>query len=479
MMGSHRYIILLIILILLPGGQIISQESPPMYKIEVMSFSDASFNDIAPVIYNEGVLFCSDRRFSAFKDRKTFEGERLYSMWFAERKDTSDWRKVREVVSERSSKFNNGPLCFAPDGKTVYFTSDVETGKAAMKRKFRNTSGIFIADINGTNLINIRPFAYNSLEYNTGHPSVSSDGKYLFFASDMPGGSGNSDIWYCELINNEWGKPANLGPLVNSSATENYPHINPTGRLYFSSDRSGGKGRLDVYYTMLTYGKWDAPQSMPEPVNSPADDFAFFASENLQTGYFSSNRRRSDDIYGFISTIIRKAKCDTLTENNYCYEFLEENAVKWDTIPFRYEWKFGDGTKGSGALVEHCYAGPGSYLVQLDVVNLVTGDVLYNERSYNLQISDIEQPYISAPDEVKAGEKVRLSADKTNLPGWNIGRYYWNFGDETINIGREVDKVYSRPGTYNIQLIVSEEAQPGGIVRESCICKNITVIQQP
>ncbi len=87
---------------------------------------------------------------------------------------------------------------------------------------------------------------------------------------------------------------------------------------------------------------------------------------------FSSNRLRNDDIYEFITTIIRKSSCNPLEKNNYCYEFVEENAIKYDTMPFRYEWRFGDGKDAVGARVEHCYSGPGTYNVQLDVVNLVT-----------------------------------------------------------------------------------------------------------
>jgi PKD repeat protein len=166
-------------------------------------------------------------------------------------------------------------------------------------------------------------------------------------------------------------------------------------------------------------------------------------------------------------------------ENSYCYRFIEENAVKFDTMPFRYEWKFGDGNMADGPLVEHCYSGPGTYLVQLDVVNLITKEVLYNEKTDTLVITEIEQPYISGPDRIDMGQKVMLSADSTNLPGWKIAQYYWNLGDETIAIGKEVDKTYMRPGTYNIQLIVSTEPEPGGIVREACISKNIIVIQQP
>jgi PKD repeat protein len=237
---------------------------------------------------------------------------------------------------------------------------------------------------------------------------------------------------------------------------------------------------MDVYYTMLSLGAWEDPVPMPDPINSEADDFAFVAEEGMQGGYFSSNRNKNDDIYSFVSTIIRKTSCDTLQENNYCYRMVEENAVKFDTLPFRYEWKFGDGSpKGIGSSVIHCYPGPGSYLVQLDVVNLITKEVMYNEKTYNLEILDVEQPYISGPDKGKAGMRLKFNADSTNLPGWNISQYYWNFGDMTIAIGREVDKVFLKPGAYNIQLIVSEVPQPGGVIREACVCKNIVIEREP
>jgi hypothetical protein len=455
-----------------------SQE-PSIYKVTRMSFNTGAFNEISPVIIKDGILFCSDKRFSVVKDRTTFEGRRLFNIYIAERTDTSDWnRKLTEIKSERSNKFNSGPLCFAPDRKTVYFTSEVETGKAASKRSFKNHNGIFIADLSGTNLTSLRAFQYNSQQYDLGQPSLSDDGKYLFFASNMPGGQGGSDLYYCELINGQWGTPVNLGPKINTVGTENYPFMHPSGKLYFSSNQPGGKGKLDVYYTMLNLGKWEDPVAMPDPINSSSDDFAFVAEPNLQTGYFSSDRYRNDDIYQFESTIIRKASCDTLVENNYCYELVEENAVRFDTMPFRYEWKFGDGSeKGMGPSVIHCYPGPGSYLVQLDVVNLITKEVLYNEKTYNLEILNVEQPYISGPDEGAAGQRIKFDADKTNLPEWNISRYYWNFGDETIMIGKEVDKTFLKPGTYNIQLIVTAEPDPGGVVREACVCKNIVITQ--
>ena len=236
---------------------------------------------------------------------------------------------------------------------------------------------------------------------------------------------------------------------------------------------------MDVYFTFLNAGVWEDPVLLPEPINSKSDDFALVAGEDLLTGYFASNRSSNDDIYQFSSTIIRKASCDSIVENSYCFRFQEENAVKFDTLPFLYQWNFGDDNSAEGAVVEHCYEGPGTYIVQLDVVNLITKQVMYNEKSDTLILTDIEQAYITGPDNASPGNRIDLTSEGTNLPGWKISQYYWNFGDETIAIGNKVDKTYSKPGVYNVQLIVSTEPEAGGMTRETCISKNIRVGVQP
>jgi hypothetical protein len=472
------YIVILMLLIL-PGNA--QEKKQSVYEITRIPINEGAFSEISPVIYNDGIIFCSDRRFSAVKDRKSFEGRRLYNLYFAQKKDSTDWKKPEELVSERSRLFNNGPLCIAPDGKTVYFTSEIETGPITKKRSFKNHSGIFIADLSGKDLQSLRPFPYNNPQYDIGQPSVSKDGKLLFFASNMPGGQGGADLYYCEWINGQWSTPANLGPVVNSQETDNSPYMHSSGRLYFSSDRPGGKGKRDVYYTILRNGTWEDPVPLPDPINSSDDDFAFVSDEDMQTGYFSSDRLYNDDIYQFKSMIIRKASCDTLIENSYWRELYEVNAIKYenDSVPFRYEWDFGDGSpKGFGTKVIHGFPGPGIYTIKLDVVNLITNEIVYNE-PFIQPIEDEEQPYISGPDTGFAGQKLMFNADSTNLPGWNITRYYWNFDDENIAIGKNVDNTYIRSGTYNIQLIVTAEPEPGGVIREACVCKNIVISRQP
>jgi len=160
MLNRLRYIFF-IVAIVLAINSVLAQQ-PSVYTVTRMSFNDGIFSEISPVIVKDGIIFCSDRRFSAVRDRKSFDGNRLYNIYMAVRKDTSDWKKPVQVKSERSMLFNNGPMCVAPDGKSVYFTSEVETGPATRKRTFRNHSGIFIGELSGTELISIRQLPFNS-----------------------------------------------------------------------------------------------------------------------------------------------------------------------------------------------------------------------------------------------------------------------------------------------------------------------------
>ena len=451
-------------------------QTPQLYSVERMPFNTNHFNDISPVIGTDGgIMFSSDRRLSAITDQTSFDGRRLFNIF----RIAGNGNAATELKSERAMKFNSGPFCISPDGRYIYFTSEVETGRRTRNRNFVNRNGIFIAELSGNEMFNVQPFLYNSWDYDVGQPSLSADGKTLYFASNKPGGYGGSDIYSCELVNGEWTEPVNLGSEVNSSASESYPYIHSSGKLYFSSDRDGGFGKLDIYSTGKFDGKWEKPMLMPEPINSTSDDFAFVIEPQQQKGYFTSNRANYDNIYSFTSHIRRMAVCDTLQTNSYCYQFEEINAInEADTTPFRYIWKFGDGNTAVGAVVVHCYEKPGTYIVQLDVENINTNVTLYNEKMDTLIITDIEQPYITSPDYATVGAAIKLDDNNTYLPGWNIEQYYWNFGDETVQIGTEVDKVFIRPGTYNIQLIVSEKALPDGTIRETCICKDITISAQ-
>ena len=148
--------------------------------------------------------------------------------------------------------------------------------------------------------VNVIPMPFNSVNYSVGHPALSSDEKTLYFVSDMPGSLGQTDIFKVEINDSGFGNPENIGPQFNSSAKEFSPFID-NDVLYFSSDRAGGFGKLDVYAAKIE-GFTSSPQLLSEPINSTADDFAYIINSETRKGYFSSNRgggQGDDDIYAF------------------------------------------------------------------------------------------------------------------------------------------------------------------------------------
>ena len=474
-----RVYIYLIVLVLAAGWNAdLLAQAKGSFDVQTLSSISGSSDEIAPVIISNGILFCSNRKTNPFLTKKNFDGVRLYDLFFAPFNPDGTTGKPVKFTAGLGKNVNIGPAYLTPDGKTLYFTRNLVAGEKLRKDQ-SNKLGIFTATRQGSSWNNVQPFEYNDPGYNVSYPFVSSDGKYLFFSSDMPGGLGKYDIYMCERQGNKWSKPVNLGNNVNSSAAEIHPFLHNTGRLYFASDRKGGLGGLDIYYSTLVYGNWSKPVRLDDPINSEEDDFAFYAAPGGQEGYFSSNRRKySDDIYRFATTIIRWSACDTIQKNSYCYEFIEENALRADTLNMksRWEWNFGDGTRATGITAEHCYQGPGIYDVSLDIVNLVTGGIEKRQASYELEVTEIEQPVITAPDRVKVGQAISFDAAQTYLPAMKIARYYWNFGDETAAAGIEVSKTFSLPGTYNVQLIVSSVPDAGNVVREVCVCKNIVVV---
>jgi hypothetical protein len=203
-------------------------------------------------------------------------------------------------------KFHNTSATFTPDGKTMFYTASNTAGKKTLN----SSGGIVNFSVQKSTLLNDKwqrgemvPFA--SKEYSTGHPSLSADGTTMYFASDMPGGMGGSDIYVVKYENGMWGTPVNLGETINTAGNELFPVISGN-TLYYSSDGIVGLGGLDIYRTENTSGSWSPPVNMEYPVNSFRDDFGFMPdSASAVTGYFSSNRN-SDNGTDHIFTFVRK-----------------------------------------------------------------------------------------------------------------------------------------------------------------------------
>jgi len=158
--------------------------------------------------------------------------------------------------------------------------------------------------------------------------------------------------------------------------------------------------------------------------------------------------------------------------------FFEEGAQSLDSTTFEYQWVFSDGTKINGEEVEHCFESEGDYTVELNVIDEITGDVYFNQATYQLKIENVEQVYINSPDTVMVGEEIYFDGHQTNLEDFEIARYYWDFGDGRKTRGVEATHIYTAPGNYIVQLGVVSKSDRQGNTEKQGVYKNIVVFGQ-
>ncbi len=256
-------------------------------------------SEFGAVLYDNTLYFTSARNGS----RKNYgwNEEPFLDIYKAVWADSGTFSEAT-IVTELNSKFHDGPITISADGNTAYFSSDsfrensFEKDKANKLKLGKNN--LFKATRSGGGTWgNIKSLPFNSKEFSTSNPSLSRDGKTLYFSSDMPGSKGGVDIWKVSINGDEYGTPENLGTKVNTEGNESFPFIADDNKtLYFASSGRQGLGGLDVYYVDLSSGSEAA--NMGKPINSEKDDFAFTFNKAKNRGFFSSNRNGNDDIFG-------------------------------------------------------------------------------------------------------------------------------------------------------------------------------------
>jgi len=200
-----------------------------------------------------------------------------------------------------NGKFHEGPAVVTPDGALIFTRSNYLNGKTSRSDEGINKLKLFTAL--GSDWNQIVAFPFNSDEYSVGHPAINKDGTLLIFASDMPGGFGGVDLYYSKRtsVKEEWTKPVNLGKTINTEGDELFPSIFQDHTLFFSSTGHAGLGGLDIFQVeMDSTSPKGNPLNLGMPINSSVDDFGLIRSADGNQGYFTSNRRGSDDIYSFL-----------------------------------------------------------------------------------------------------------------------------------------------------------------------------------
>jgi hypothetical protein len=338
-----------------------------------------------------------------------------------------------------------------------------------------NKLGIYSAELIDGKWTNIKPFTYNNPLYSYCTPALTPDGERIYFSSDMPGGNGGMDLYYCDRRNNDWDRPVNLGPVINTTKNESFPFACKYGRLYFASDGHKGFGGKDLFYTQEINGEWINPVHLDSAINSTADDFGIVVDSTFENGYFSTNRRKTDDIFSFISAPIEFSSCDTVKENNYCFTFYDEKQRIIDTIPVIYQWDFGDRIIQIGKEVRHCFPGPGKYPVKLTIIDDLTGDTIAKQVEYKAELENIKQAYINSDKVGSVDKSISFEGVISDLKGIRVTDYLWNFGEGFKPGGPFIRNTFKEKGKYMVKLGLLAEKDSLGVVRKICVMKKVII----
>jgi outer membrane protein OmpA-like peptidoglycan-associated protein len=449
------------------------------YIVEQASFSSKKYDEFSPVFYKNGIVFCSNMNQDLFVSYSTSENKNLFKILFVVPAAKTNWKSPVLFSKDLKSDFNDGPVTFNRAGDEIYFSRNLDDNSGAGNAsRLRNRLGLFSSNMVEGKWNEIKEFRFNNEYYSVTTPSLSPDGKRIYFASDKPGGFGGSDLYYCDRLNDYWDNPVNLGPVINTPGNESYPFINSAGELFFSSDGHPGLGKKDIFFSRFADSVWMEPVALDPPINSKWDDFGIVTDAGMTEGYFTSNRGlKSIDIFHFKTLLPQQFYSESQKDNQFCFHFNDDNSIAIDTLFLQIEWDFGDGVITTGANVGHCFTGFGYFPVKQNIVDKKTDRIFFSKLLYNLEIREIEQPYITCEDVALVNDSMHIDGLKSNMPGFEILNYSWDFGDGTKATGDAVYHTFNKPGEYIIKLGLSIKEDSTGVIKQQSVFKKVRIFE--
>lgn len=308
-------------------NKVMNSETPSRYTVTDLEIN-TKYSDFVNMIYGGQVIFSSSRP-GAAKQIYAWNEQPYLSQFTAKRTETGELADPTLFAPQVSTNFHDATLAIVPNSNVVYFTSSaIKKNRLVLDDGRNNNFNIYKGNLVDGKITDKESVFFDGKDYSTGHPSVSDDGKYLFFASDMPGGFGDADIYYCEIY--EDGKlstPKNAGPNINTSGNDFFPSMTEN-TLYFSSNGHVGFGGLDLYSSEFSKEEgFGLAENLGKIANTPYDDFSIVFNKDNQTGYLSSNReggKGDDDIYYFLR---KPLPCDQFISGTIIDKSSRENLV--------------------------------------------------------------------------------------------------------------------------------------------------------
>ncbi len=478
-MGRLSNILLTVLLFQLTAYALQAQK---IYEYKLHPVSTRVYDELAPVMTKEGLVYTTNKPSNAITSSKDAQGDYPSNIYVTIQDEEGDWSPGKIYSQKLNFPQHDAVASFDLNEELVFFTRTRETlsalgirGILTGKLNTQNPdAGLFYAVREADGWGEVIEFPHN--EDMTIHPSLNPFGDVVYFSSNREGGFGGYDLYVSEFVNGGWNAPKNLGPVVNSSGDEIYPYLHSSGRLYFSSTgHDNGVGGFDIFYTDFFNNKWFSPVKLGSPFNSGLNDYTYYADEDFESGLFTSNRRGSKDIFTFELNLPKFEYCKQQVVDNFCYVFFEENTVSLDSSLYMYEWNLGDGTKVRATEAEHCYNEAGDYLIQLNVVDKLTGLIAFNQAEYLVEVRKAIQPFITGPDTASLHEEIQFHGLESYLGEAEPGEYYWDFGDGQKEVGATVKHTYITPGVYKIKLGIIEESENPETAERFCTYTSIIV----
>lgn len=275
-------------------------DNPSGYIVENMKFFNSKQDDYAPAIANADngtVYFTSSRDGSTGNAIHGATGQNFADIFMSKMDRKGTWSEPVPLPGSINTELDEGAPCVSKDFKTLYFT------RCKFSKNKVSGCQIYYSESQGEEWGKEKQINIISDSLVVAHPAISPDELTLYFVSDIAGGQGGKDIWKITRSNkgDDWSKPENLGPSINTPMDEVFPYVHADGTLYFSSNGRIGMGGLDIYKaTPKADGTWKV-ENLEYPINSNADDFGIVFQSDKEKGYFTSSRnsRSDDDIYAF------------------------------------------------------------------------------------------------------------------------------------------------------------------------------------
>ncbi len=274
---------------------------------------NTEYSDFSPMFLDSNqVVFASARDSSFFNTRRYKWNDQPYLDLYVAKinEESQDLKDALKFSKKINTKYHEASVTFSPDNSTMYFTRNNYGKKLKRDKNGVNHLKIYRSNKVDGEWSEAEEVPFNSDDYSTGHPALSPDGKQLYFVSDMPGSIGETDIFVVDVLEGgSFSEARNLGPEINTEKKEMFPFINDK-KLYFSSNGHTGLGGLDVFE--VAYDEEEGFQEVSnvgQPINSNLDDFSYIVDEETQKGFFASNRaggKGDDDIYSFERLVVEE-----------------------------------------------------------------------------------------------------------------------------------------------------------------------------